>query len=224
MRRRLRTDIADRAILRDLAGFDVDVQRVKDLFVYLLQDSGAAFDAAARARDSGADPRSVREWVRLLEQTLLLLPLERFTRQPSSGLRSKPRLFAADHGLVAAFATLPPSMERVRARIFEAAVFRHLREVVRTTRGELSYFRRDDDLEVDFVVNGPAGLTAVEVTSASRLRPEKVERLRKAGQALGTDRLILIHGGLVDEEAEGVQPVPLARALLNPDLLAEGDA
>jgi predicted AAA+ superfamily ATPase len=211
VRRRLRSDIADRAILRDLAGFVEDVQRVKDLFVYLLQDSGAIFDAAARGRDLDADPRAVRKWEGLIRDTLLVLPLERHTRQPTASLRAKAKLYAADPGLVTAFASSPSP--EVRGRAFEAAVFRHLREIPR----ELHYFRQDESLEIDFLFAGAEGLVGVEVTSATRLRPEKVEKLRRAGRAAGADRLVLIHGGFVEETAEGVKAVALSRFLRDPE-------
>jgi predicted AAA+ superfamily ATPase len=46
VRERLRADIADRAIRRDLLRLGVDVERLRALFVYLVQDSGAILNAA----------------------------------------------------------------------------------------------------------------------------------------------------------------------------------
>lgn len=217
IRRRLRGDVADRAILRDLAGLGVDVQRVKDLFVYLLQDSGAEFNAEARARDLGADPRSVRDWARLLADTMLIHPLERFIRHPAAGLRSKPKMFAADPGLVMAFSPSPVQDERSRAQAFEAAVFRHLREVAHELEGELTFFRHRDDLEIDFVLEALDGsLTAIEVKSGRRVRTEQVERIRKAGRELKANRLLLIYGGVIQGKSEGVEEVALSRFLFDP--------
>jgi predicted AAA+ superfamily ATPase len=221
VRARLRSDIVERAILRDLVRRDVDLARVRDLFVYLARDSGAVFDATARGRDLDADPRSVREWIRLLEETMLLASLELGTRRASTGLRARPRIYAADHGLVAAFASLP-HQPGLRGRLFEAVVFRQLREIARASGLRLSYFRHSDDLELDFVLEGDAGIVcAIEVTSAARLREEKLERVRKAGAALGVDRLFLVHGGFVDEKAEGVRPIPLARFLMDASAVLE---
>jgi predicted AAA+ superfamily ATPase len=223
VRRRLRSDIAERAILRDLSGLGVDVARIKDLLVYLLQDSGAEFNAEARARDLGADARSVRDWARLLADTLLVSPLERFVRNAAAGLRSKSKIFAADPGLVSAFAPLPVQDPAVRARAFEAAVFRHLREAARELEGRLTYFRHREDLEIDFVLETPGRLVAVEVTSALRLRADKVERLRQAARELGADRRLLVHGGVIEESAEGIAAVPLQRFLLDPMACLRGE-
>src|SRR5262249_32097701 len=79
--RRLRGDIVERAIERDLLRAGLDVQRVKDLFVYLVRDSGAELNVEARSRDLEADPRSVRDWVRELLATRLVASLERWTHQ-----------------------------------------------------------------------------------------------------------------------------------------------
>jgi len=216
VRRRLRSDIAERAILRDLSGQGVDVERVKDLFIYLLQDSGADFNAEARARDLNADARSVRDWGRLLTDTLLVTPLERFNRNAAAGLRAKSKIYAADPGLVMAFAPMPVQDVSVRARAFESAVFRHLRETARELEGRLTYFRHAEDLEVDFVFEDQRGLVAVEVTSGVRLRADKLGRLRQAAKKLGTDRRLLIHGGAIEETAEGVEAVPIQRFLTDP--------
>jgi predicted AAA+ superfamily ATPase len=217
VRRRLRSDIAERAILRDLSGLGVDVERIKDLFVYLLQDSGAELNAEARARDLEADPRSVREWVRLLTGTLLVSPLDRFARSATAGLRSKSKIFAADPGLVMAFSSFLVEDPTVRARAFEAAVFRHLRGVARDLEARLGYYRQREDLEVDFVLEDrQGGLVAIEVTSNPRLRADKAERLRRAAKEMKADRGILIHGGVLDERVEGIEAIPIQRFLFAP--------
>jgi hypothetical protein len=223
VRRRLRADIAERAILRDLSGLGVDVERVKDLFVYLLQGSGSEFNAEARARDLDADPRSVRDWVRLLTDTLLVSSLDRFARNAAAGLRAKAKIFAADPGLVMAFAVLPVQDPTVRAQAFETVVYRHLREAARGMEARLGYFRQREDLEIDFVLESQDGrVVAIEVTSNPRLRADKTERLRRAAKDLGADRRLLIHGGVLDERLEGVEAIALQRFLLDPIAYVQG--
>lgn len=225
VRARLRADIVDRAIARDLSVLERDVQRAKDLFVYLVQDSGAEFTAEARSADLGADPRTVRAWKELLTESLLLSELERLTRKPSARLRSKVKVFAADHGLVQAFAPSPREV-RLRARLFEATVFRHLRPAVRELRGALHYFRTPAGEELDFVVELPAARIGIEVTSSNRRRPEKLVETVRAGRAFGADRLLLVHGGVLEAggEDEGVQQVPLLRFLFDTQAILRGEA
>ncbi|HEY0552869.1 MAG TPA: ATP-binding protein [Thermoanaerobaculia bacterium] len=215
--RLLRSDIAERAVERDLGRLGLDVQRVKDLFVFIVRESGGEFNVEARASDLQADPRSVRDWVSRLGDTLLISPLERSISRSSAGLRARTKWFAADPGLVLAFARLSPEDREVQAAVFEAAVFRHLREVSREVDGRLSYFRHKDDLEIDFVFEtADAPSIGIEVTSSQRLRPDKLARLLKAGKILKPGRLILVYGGLTEDWVEGVHVLPLQKFLLDP--------
>lgn len=222
-RRRLRNDIVDRAVERDLARTGVDVGRAKELFAYLTRDSGAEFNAEARGRDLEADPRSARDWLGELVATRLVVPLERRTLQAAAKLRSRSKIYAADPGLVSAFALSPIEEPDVRSRLFEAAVFRHLRSLAAVEYAKLGYFRLNEDLEIDFVLETNTERIAIEVTSTSRLRREKVARLHRAAKELGETRRILVYGGVVNETVDNVEVVALPRFLLDADRLLGSD-
>lgn len=224
VRRRLRVDIAERAILRDLLASGLDVHRVKDLFVYLVQDSGSEFKAERRARDLDppADARSVRAWLAALEDTLLVVRLERWAGSPAGQLRSAPRIHAADHGLVNAFSAAPVREEQVRAKALEAVVFRHLRELSRRQGCELFYYREGNDLEVDFLLSTSAGLVAVEVTANREARPDKLSVLRRIRARLRPQRTLLIYRGVARTITEEVEIMPLAAFLREPEVVLGG--
>jgi predicted AAA+ superfamily ATPase len=191
---------------------------VKDLFVYLVQASGSIFDAAKRSRDlePEADPRSVREWVRMLENTLLVSSLKRHTNQPSARLRSKPRIYATDHGLISSFAASPHE-EGVRSMVFEAVVYRHLRETAKYLNGELSYFRHEKKkLEVDFIFREDRKRVAVEVTNSMTPKGDKIENLHEVGEIIRTKHLLLVYGGIPEAKKGNVRLVPITKFLLNP--------
>ena len=222
-RERIRADIADRAIRRDLLRLGVDVERLRALFVYLVQASGAILNVATRGRDVGADPRSVSHWVSLLEDTSLITRLPRHSGSAAASLRSQPRIYASDHGLIAAFTpggSLDPD-QNVRGRAVEAVVYRHLRELARTVPAQLAFFRRNDDLEADFVLDLEGVRTVIEVTAASDPAGRKFNRLIRAGESLKTKRLVMIHGGMVDAVTPPVTSLSLPRFLAKPSLLLE---
>jgi len=228
-RQQLRTDIVERALLRDLAGRVDDPFRVRDLFVYLVQDSGAELNAKHRADDLEADPRTVRAWIELLEDTSLLVSLPRRSgKKAASRLRSHPRLYAADHGLVNAFAAVaaPAHDQELRSKVFEAVVYRHLREVARHTgmgSSGVRYLRVGNRDEIDFVVKAGDAETAVEVTASPRLRDDKLARFNDVvGRFVPAARRVLVYGGLVDEERDGVEVMPLAHFLLDPEAAVGG--
>lgn len=217
VRHRLRADIADRAILRDLLRFGVEVERIKRLFVYLVQESGAIFDPGKCASALQADPRSVQSWISLLQSTHLIDRLERHPVPPSARLKEKPRLFAADHGFVVAFAAVahPQQDAKVRSRVFETVVFRHLRELVEDP-GLLGFYRSAESSEADFVMKRNGQTVVVEVTSSRSPDSKKREGLYSVGKRLKTKNLLIVHGGVVREVLGDLRLVPLQEFLLDP--------
>ena len=220
-RQRIRDDIAERAIMRDLRGAGVEIERVRRLFVHLVNGSGNEWNQSNRASDLDADRKSLTDWLALLESTHLLVRLERdhtSLRRAKTQLRSRPKIFAADHGLITAFSPHPEPLEisEVLARVYEAVVFRHLRELARENRGELSFFRLNDDLEVDFVIRYSGTAVGIEVTSSPEARPDKLARTCEALRKAGIERKLLLHGGLTMTRASDVDIVPLHEFLLAP--------
>lgn len=224
VRQRIRIDAVDRAILRDLSAEDVDLQRVRDLFVFLVEDSGGIFDADARQRllarpgVGPADRRSIERWIHLLEDTLLIVRLDPYGGAATSRLagKARPKLYAADHGLVSAFAAYGPSGpdESTRGRLIEAAVFRHLRDI---GPERLTYYRSArGQLEIDFVVQREGACVAVEVT-ANRDPSAKAAQLGQRANAVKATRAVVLHGGAADQVTEsGVRTLPLETFFLEP--------
>lgn len=228
--RRLRTSIVEKAIFRNLAGVVNDPGRPRDLFVHLVQDSGGELVSTHRANDLEANRRTIERWVELLEGTFLLARLERRSERESKRVRSRPKLYAVDHGLVPAF-TLSPDPLRdpdVQSRVFEAVVFRHLREAVGGEMAGLSYLHVEDSLEADFVIDHPRGPVVIEVTHGPRVTPKQIERLRAVAEILGAVRSVLIHGGMVEDRSvraqdEDVIQLPLLRFLMTPQIAFPGE-
>jgi predicted AAA+ superfamily ATPase len=200
VRERLRADIVERAILRDLAPLGLDLPRVKALFVYLVQESGGLFNASKRAGDLDADRRSVAEWLRRVEETALLVSLPQYLIHAAARVRASPKVYAADPGLIAAFTPAPGGGGEVRSQLFEAAAFRHLREVARKRGGDLYYYRDHEGLEIDFLLLTDRQPVAVEVTSAGQPKGAKTARLLAAAERVGARQVLLVHGGLADDE------------------------
>jgi predicted AAA+ superfamily ATPase len=223
--RRLRADVVHSAVYRDLARFGVDVDGARALFVYLVEDAGAIFNAARRGQDLDRDYRTIKSWLHYLEEAGLVALLPRFANKPSRRLQGSgsPKVYPTDHGLISALSIVDPSSGPVRGAIFETAVFRHLRELDRTWWNRPSYFRLDDEQEIDFVLELEGGKVAVEVTSARQVRAEKLDKLRRSAQRFGADRTVLVHGGVRDERDGDVRLVPLPRFLLDVRGLLEGD-
>lgn len=218
---RIRQDIVDRAILRDLRREGVDLDRVKRLFLYLITDSGSIWNAEARANDLGANSKSVVDWLTLLEQTHLVRRLEREVSsgaKASTKIKSRPKIYAADHGLITALSggADPLSDSEIRGRVLEAVVYRHLRE--HDDAGNVTFFRPAEDLEIDFLLPGPRrSSVAIEVTSATDVDSRKLLRFTKAAGVAGSRKRLLIHGGIGRHSEGAVELVGAKDFLLAPD-------
>jgi len=226
VRERLRNDIVDRALRRDLAARVQDPERLRKLFVYLVQESGAEQNLAARANDLGnVDARTVAKWVGLLEDTFLVVTLDRgsSSNKAAERLRGRSKLYAGDHGLVTAFAEVPAHESEVRGKVFETVVYRHLREIARAQSGRVQYLRWKDGLEVDFILEAGSERFAVEVTHSVQPKPGKRKTLERAAERAGIGRAVLIHGGLAEGEVEGITFLPLFRFLADPWPALAGD-
>ena len=225
VREQLRRDVVDRALRRDLGDRVDDPERLRKLFVYLVQESGAEQNASDRATDLGIDPRTAARWIDLLQDTFLIAALIRgsTSAKASALLRGRPKLYAADHGLVTAFAAAPPRESTVRSKVFEAVVYRHLRDLAPPAGDDrLHYLRWGNELEVDFILEADAGRIAVEVTHSIQPKPEKLRTVERAADRAGADRAILVHGGLAEGEVDGVVFVPISRFLADPAAAATG--
>ena len=217
---RLRDDISGRAIRKDLAAAQVDTERVNHVFQYLVESSGEILDPRKLASQLGAsvpapDRRSLEKWLHLLESTLLIRRLTRRTGAASSRSKAQAnaRSYAADHGLVMAFAPIvdPGTDDETRGRACEALVYRHLRELEREQLVRLSFHRaaRGED-EIDFVVDRREGSPVpIEVKHSQRPGSGALAALPARADAIGAERCLMIHGGPEVAERDGVQMVPL---------------
>ena len=215
VREALREDLG-RAVVRDLLRSGVDAERARALFVFLVQESGAIFKVGDRARQLEADPRSVHEWLRLLEESGLISRLPRFAEKPGRRMQGDPRFYASDHGMIWALSLIPSQDTKVRGKVFETTVFRHLREIGRSFESNLTYYRMRNDLEIDFVLDLPSSRYAVEVTSSPKIKEGKVQRLIEASSELGADASFLVYGGHALKTMGAVHVVPLRDFLLDP--------
>jgi hypothetical protein len=212
----LRENVANRAVVRDLLRSGVDVERARALFVFLVQESGAIFKVGDRARQLSADTRSVHDWLRLLEEAGLVSRLPRFAIRPSHRMRSDPKIYASDHGLIWALSLVSSQPEQVLAKVFEAVVFRHLRDLSQAFGRSLSYFRQRDSFEIDFVLESPSRRIAIEVTSQRRASESRIQRIREASAELRADSSFLVFGGITRADQDRVSVLPIVDFLLDP--------
>jgi predicted AAA+ superfamily ATPase len=238
VRERLRQDIVERAIVRDLQRLRVDVEQARRLFLHLVEQSGGLLNVQNRAADLGVNRKSLSKWLSHLLDTRLLVEVRPTTTRQGRGagkavrsLRARPKIHVADHGLVSAFAPVPAPLEdpHFRGQAFEAVVFRHLREAARRVRADatlfarhgdpqLSYWRGEGDArgEIDFIMDLRTRRIAIEVTAARSPGRDKLAKLESAARRAGADACVLVCDAIAASRVGGVDIVPIEPFAFDP--------
>ena len=85
---------------------------------------------------------TINNYVAFLESTYFIFLVRPFSRNRDSEIRSTPKFYLCDTGLVNQFARVS------EGALFENAVFSALRN-----KGEVNYFQKKSGVEIDFIVN-----------------------------------------------------------------------
>ena len=185
----------------------------------MIRNSGGQLDERKLCSLIGASRNAVLSWISALESTLLVRRLQSFEapiQRMARGL--KPKLYASESSLVQAFA-LPSERLQIRAALFEAAVFKALRQLHRAEQimfiPALRGAGKRRGAEVDFLVDRGETRVAIEVTTGSE-GPDKAASLQGRARGLGLTHLMVVTDGAREHEHAGSHLVPLHHFLFEP--------
>ncbi len=161
-------EVRAEATVRQIAGFARALEQ-------LALSHGSVLSATAIAQHADVKKSTVIDWIDLLESMFLVVRLPVFTARPSRrALAAQPKFYFADAGIAMAFRptdaarAMPDAVGAAR----EGLVHQHLAAWCNATPGaRLWTWRTAGGLEVDFIVETPDGLIAVEVKSSAKVRP-----------------------------------------------------
>ncbi len=162
-------EVTAEARVRQVAGFARAVEQ-------LALAHGSVLSPTAIAQQAEVKKSTVMDWLDVLESMFLVSRLAVFSARPSRrALAAQPKLYFADTGIAMAFR--PADVARVAPEAVGAAregiVYQHLAAWCDATPdARLWTWRTTSGVEVDFVVETPEGLVAVEVKSGPTLRPK----------------------------------------------------
>ena len=168
------------------------------------------------SRDAEVPVRTVRDYVELLEDTLLSTLLPAYDGPSDRKARTGGRFFFFDVGLANVLqgrtSITPGTAEFGRA--LEHLVFCELRAAISYQRhpAGLSYWRTHTGLEVDFVVSGPGTLpVGVEVKATHAVSRRDTRGLSALAESVpGLRRLVVCQEPLRRLTADGVEIWPVA--------------
>lgn len=118
------------------------IDSIRDLMFLLMQRTGSRLDIQKLSKELGVARETVYNYLSFLENTYFIKLIRPFSRNRDIELRSQPKFYLCDSGLINQFARVD------KGALFENSVFSALR-----LKGELNYYQRKSGVEIDFILN-----------------------------------------------------------------------
>lgn len=175
----LERDLSDLARLDDLMPFR-KFQKLSAL------RSGMLLNHSELARDAGISVDTARrylEYLRISYQAALLQP---YYRNVTSSVVKTPKLFWTDIGL---WRQLTGFKGEITGELYETMVVGEMTKWMRTVQsdGALYFYRTRSGMEMDLLLETPAGIFGIEVKSRSTVSKNDVGPMQGIAEALGSD-------------------------------------
>ncbi|MDR2377736.1 MAG: DUF4143 domain-containing protein [Puniceicoccales bacterium] len=160
---------------------------------------GSLPNAASIARECGASQPTVQTYFEILEDLLLSFRVPIFVKRAKRILVGKAKFYYADIGI---YRTLRPKgvldrPEEIEGFCLEGLVAQHLRAWCDYfgDGAKLYYWRTKAGLEVDFILDGPGELWAIEVKHSAVVRREYLTSLRAFGKDYPEAKRLFLYRG-----------------------------
>ncbi|HYD47499.1 MAG TPA: DUF4143 domain-containing protein [Terriglobales bacterium] len=177
----------------------------------------SVLSVATVARDIGLPRKTVEGYFVLLADLLLAVQLPVFAKRAKRALTAHAKFYFFDAGVYRALRPRGPldAVEDIEGAALETLVLQELRATNDNLQlgYELYYWRTRDKKEVDFVLYGERGLSAFEVKRSSHLRDSDLGALKLFASDYPKARCFLLYGGERSYEMDGIQVLPLSKAL-----------
>jgi uncharacterized protein len=182
---------------------------------------GSLLNMTAVARDCSVHRKVVENYLSILEDLLIASRLMPFTRRSKRRLAQSPKFYFFDAGV---FRTIRPSgpldqPEEIEGIALETLVYQVLRASIEygECKDQLFFWRTSSGQEVDFVIYGESGITAIEVKRSSRFHHQDLSGLKSFLKDYPQARAILLYMG---EEtrylSQNLTILPAKKFLLSP--------
>jgi len=153
----------------------------------------------------------------ILEDLLIGVCLPPFQKRARRRIIQHPKFFLFDAGVFRAVRPRGPldALAEIDGAGLETLVLQHLRAMMswRNSEGTISYWRTSTGLEVDFVVYAADAFAAIEVKRKRNIVSRDLNGMRAFASDYPEAARIILYGGDHQEVIEGIQLIPIAKAL-----------
>lgn len=145
--------------VRDLADI-TDITKFNSMLKVLSSQSGQLLNVASLSRETNISQPTLYKYLSILEETFIIKRITPFSHSPSVEISKNPKIFFLDSGLQSLL-WLGDFRSTMLGTILETNVFSEL--VKKYGRGNINFWRAKSGQEIDFILNLPSRLTAIEV-------------------------------------------------------------
>lgn len=149
------------------------------------QSDGRVVNFLNIARDTGTDPKTVKSYYEILEDTLVGFYLESFHTSVRKRIKVSPKFFFFDLGVSRALSR-QLTMKAVKSTSYYGELFErlvilelHHQEAYLNREYRMTFLQTEDDAEIDLVVERPGKpLVLIEIKSSDQIREDMLRPLR----------------------------------------------
>jgi uncharacterized protein len=175
---------------------------------------GQPLNISAVSRECGVTRAVAQGYFEILDDLLIATTLPPLRKRAERRLVASPKFYFFDAGVFRAIRPRGPldRPEEIDGAALETLVWQEIRAATagNALGWELHYWRTATGLEVDFVLYGARGITAIEVKRAAKLRPSDLKGLRAFARDYPDSRKILLYGGDDIQSRDGqIEIIPL---------------
>lgn len=184
---------------------------------------GETLNISNIAREAHIKRPVVENYFSILEDLLIATRLPVFARKAKRKLVSQRKFYFFDAG---AFRAVRPlgvldSEAEIDGPALETLVLQELR-ALNDYRGydyQIFFWRTRNNLEIDFILDGPHGLLAMEIKRSTHIQPKDTRALKEFKKDYPDARCFIFYGGTATLYLDDITALPIERAMKNLDQL-----
>lgn len=169
------------------------------------------------SRDAAIERKVIESYFGILEDLMLATRLRPFTKRAKRATVAHPKFYLFDAGVFRALRPQGPldSNSEIDGQALETLVFQELTASLSASTKEyqMTFWRTRSGDEVDFILYGPSGFKAFEVTRAATLRGKDFDGLRAFGEEYPEAERFMLYGGSRAYVEHDVKVLPVEQAL-----------
>lgn len=176
--------------------------------------AGQLLNLSSLALDCGISVNTAKQWLSLLESSYIIYLLRPYYQNYGKRLIKMPKLYFYDVGVATHLAGIRrEDMDRhpLKGNLFENLVITELYKMLLPDRPALYFWRDQSGHEIDCLMDGPQGLSAIEIKSSQTIQPDFSKNLnhwRHLNEQTQQASCSVVYGGNESRTSNGISYIP----------------